>query len=42
MSWIDTDEGTTLDDIDILTYDDGVSFEIIMDSNGNVLLGDFL
>lgn len=30
-----------LDDIDILTYDDGVSFEIIMDSNGNVLLGDF-
>jgi hypothetical protein len=31
-----------LDDIDILTYDDGLGdFEILMDSNGNVLLGDF-
>jgi len=32
-----------LDDIDILTYDDGLGdFEILMDSNGNVLIGDFL
>jgi hypothetical protein len=32
-----------LEDIDILTYDDGLGdFDILMDSNGNVLLGDFL
>ena len=31
-----------LEDIDILTYDDGAgNFEIITDSNGNVLFGDF-
>jgi len=35
--------GLDLEDIDILTYDDGAgNFEIITDSNGNVLFGDFL
>jgi hypothetical protein len=32
-----------LEDIDILTMSDGLgSFDILFDSNGNVLIGDFL
>ena len=42
MSWISISDGGS-GDVDILTYDDGLgNFEILMDSNGNVLIGDFL
>jgi hypothetical protein len=41
MSWINK-HGIGLDDIDILTFDDGTgNFFIIFNSDGDVLLGDF-